>query len=387
MLAVLLCGGMLVWGWLRPAPNTAWKQQGAIVVDQSSGTRYIYLNGVLHPVANYASALLIAGRSAAVNYLPAASLSATRVGDTIGISGAPDSLPSPSALLRGTWALCHPAAYPGAIALDLDPPARTTVVGARRLLAETPGGSQYLIWNDVKYPVPAHSALIALGLSSTSPEQVPLVWLEALPTGPALAAPEVAGARQRGPVVAGQAQPVGQLFQSTAAGVDQYFVLLRDGLAPISRTVLALFLTVSQQSAPMQLSTAQIAAAPASADRAMLTSLPDMLAGPVFAPSQGALCVRQRSPGSPASSTVVTENLTRTGVIIPSGVGMIVSSASQSYLITGAGRQYALIGSAAQALGYGSAAPNTMPAAVLHLVPSGPPLSPAWAQQPIPDGA
>ncbi len=394
-IAALICVAALVIGLIDPGAGAAWRQNGAIVVAKETGTRFVYLGGKLHPVANYASALLIAGSSAAVNYLPARALAPVPVGGAIGIPGAPDTLPAPSALLPGIWAVCLPAAHRGAMTLDFAPPARAAPVGGQRALVATPAGAQFVIWDNVKYPVASRAALVALGLGNSAPVLAPDRWLAALRTGPALAPPSLPGAGKRGPGVAGHSYDVGQLFDSDSGGVDQYYVLLADGLAPISHIEFALFAASGPKQAPaVPVSPAQIAAAPASRDSAMLGALPDLLSGPVFTLTHGALCVRQKSPGAAGDTTVVTEDVDQPGVILPPGTGLIASgppgpggalaSTAQPYLIAGTGQKYALIGNAAQDLGYGGTATDVMPAAVLDLVPSGPPLSAAAAQRPVP---
>jgi hypothetical protein len=74
ILACVGTAGALVWGLLHPVVKTTWKTQGAIVVSQTTGTTFIYLGGELHPVANYASALLVSGANESVQIVPAADL-------------------------------------------------------------------------------------------------------------------------------------------------------------------------------------------------------------------------------------------------------------------------------------------------------------------------
>src|ERR1044072_502575 len=61
IIAVLVCAGAFVFGLIRPGGNDSWRTAQNIVVDKQTGARYLYLDGRLRPVRNYASAQLIAG--------------------------------------------------------------------------------------------------------------------------------------------------------------------------------------------------------------------------------------------------------------------------------------------------------------------------------------
>jgi type VII secretion protein EccB len=393
IVAVLLTGGSLIYGLIDPASAaTAWRQQGSIVVDEQTGTRFIYLNGTLDPTANYASAMLAAGSQAAVHDVPHSALAQVPVGGTIGIAGAPETLPS--AMLPATWAVCLAPGSPGGVVLDLAPGQHATrsTTGDLMLVADS-AGAEYVLFDNTKYPVTEKAALVAFGLGTQNPVSAPAGWLAAIPAGPALAAPPIAKMGQPGPVIAGRRTPIGSVFEAAAAGTDQYYVLLADGLAPLSRTEAAL-LTASGRTGPVQhVSPSVIAAVPASADRSLLGRLPDLLAGTAYQPSGTALCVRQTSPGS-SGATVITDQAATAGpgVIVPAGTGMIVepppprsSTGDQPvYLVTDAGVKYELADTnATDALGYSTVTPQVVPSAILDLIPSGPALSVGAARQAV----
>jgi type VII secretion protein EccB len=317
-----------------------------------------------------------------------ASLAGVPVGGTIGITGAPQTLPA--TLLPGAWAEClTPAGLPGhGVVLDLAPGRHVTGSTAGQLiLIAGPTGTQYVLWDNMKYLVAVRSALVAFGLGNQTPMNAPSAWLNAIPSGPALAPPVIAGMGEEGLSVAGQPMRIGTVFEVSAAGADQYYVLLRDGLAPLGRTAAAL-LTVSGGGPVQHVSPAVVASAPASANRSLLNSLPDLLSGMPYQPKGTALCLRQTSPGSASGTTVITDEAaaTATGVIVPPGTGMLVqppapnskflSPTPPTYLITDQGIKYALADTGVlAAFGYAGIKPNTMPVAVLGLIPSGPTLS------------
>jgi ESX secretion system ATPase EccB len=392
ILAVLFGGGCVVYGLISPKAGSAWRAPGSIIVEKETGTRYLLLGGELRPTANYASALLAAGQKPSVQYVGEATLTGVPVGAPIGIAGAPDELPTASALAPGTWSLC--LRPDGGAMLNLSPNtgAGRTLDGRRILIASTDPAqpAEYLVLDSVKYPLPQTAALTALGLGDQQPLPAAPAWLAELPTGRPVVAAAIPGAGAPGIPVGGIPARVGTLFTTDAGGARQYYVLRSDGLAPITGTEAALF-AVAGVAAPTQVSPAAIAAAPVSADRSLLDRLPDLLSGPAF--GGGALCVAQSSPGQPQQTRVVADPDPRTAtepaVVVPPRGGMLVQppggtqrSPAPEFLITDTGEKFLIVGGdALNALGYGSANPNIMPAALIDLIPSGPVLDVADAQR------
>jgi len=405
----LLCVGMLLYGVISPKPTAAWQDPGAIIVDKSTGSRYVYLDGVLRPTANYASALLITGQQANIQMVADSTLAGVPIGPPIGIGGAPDSVPAASALLPGSWALC--LGTNGATVLDLAPAGRTAALPARTVAlaiapGRTPGSTvEYVILGSARYLVPDPAVLPALGLATLPPLQTPAAWIDQLPAGPALAPAPLAGIGGQGPQIDGRTAVVGQVFDTVGAGVNQYYVLERDGLAPITATEAALFGSLPGAAVPVELSPGQVSAAPASSDTSLLTRLPDLIGGVPYNPADGAgadpadrtdLCLLQASGAGPAGSELVTENaaaLAGAGpVLVPPDTGVLVETAqaralaeqdgSQAepgspgdYLVVDPGERFALDGQdAASALGYGQAPVRILPEQILDLIPQGPAL-------------
>ena len=141
---------------------------------------------------------------------------------------------------------------------------------------------------------------------------------------------------------------------------------------------------------------ADIAAAPVSADRKLLSFVPNLLTGVLYQPggTSGALCVQQASPGRSWQSTVVTEPGAGSAVVVPANAGVIAQAPAtaaqsalgvlpQQYLGTGFGKTYPLAAGALDALGYPASAVRIMPAVILQLVPDGPLLSAATAAKAV----
>ncbi|WP_460494921.1 type VII secretion protein EccB [Dactylosporangium cerinum] len=97
MVAVLVGAGFGVYGILTKVGGTAWKADGSIVIERETGATFVFMDGRLHPTLNFTSALLASGRGASQLFrVSQKSLGSVPRGITIGITGAPDSLPRPA---------------------------------------------------------------------------------------------------------------------------------------------------------------------------------------------------------------------------------------------------------------------------------------------------
>lgn len=397
VLAVLLCGGAVVFGLISPKPTDSWRASNAIVVDAGTGSRFLYVDGTLRPVANYASALLAVGQQASVQMVADSRLTGVPVGAPIGIPGAPDELPTVSELLPGSWALCLESN--GAVAVDLAPTGRTTpaqnaaILVAPPVSAGTAPQSEYVLWGATKYPVTNRAVLPALGLGNRDPIPASSAWLATLPTGPALVPAQVPGAGGPGPLIAGLPRTVGQVFQTVGDGVEQFYVLRADGLAPITATEAALLGSVPDAAPAVDLTSSQLAAAPFSTDRSLLGRLPALLSNAPYSQTNASLCILQHSPGTAATTQLVTENPAALSgahpALVPPDRGMLAElpgpqplTGAAIYLITDTGEKFLIDSTnALDCLGYAGVQIQAIPAQVLAMIPSGPVLDIAAAQQ------
>lgn len=401
---VLLCAGFGVYGLISPVATDDWRTAGSIVVDRSTGSRYLYLDGELRPVRNYASALLIAGKGATVRTESEASLGSTPHGAPIGIPDAPDALPAASALLGGPWTQCLRPDLQAGESVDFTPAGRTTDVPAdRQLLLSGPDGKLHLLWRGVSHPVPSTATLIALRLDADQPVPAPDNWLRTLPQGAPLVAPALTGSGRPAGPVGGQAVKVGQLF-ATTDGEGRSYVMTSGGLAPISATTAAL-LAAEHSAAPVrQVSSTVLASAPlAAAGSSPGSDLPDVLgAAQLTTGTRTAVCELQHlaDGGRTVAGTLVLEHGgTGTGgpaVGVPVGAGVfavaqedVVAQVSnpQEYLITDQGTAYPIDSTAAALLGLGGVGPVELPHGLLGVLPHGPQLSRGAAEATVGGGS
>jgi type VII secretion protein EccB len=416
MIAALAVAGIGVYGIVRPGGATAWKNGQSLILEEGTGTRYIYARGELHPVLNYSSARLLLGQQAfsTVSVSPA-SLRGVRQGPPIGIPGAPEELPVPSTLAAGPWSVCSlpaqdaagdPTAY---VRVSAGVPVTGSVLpGAKAVLVTSPDGTVYLVWNGTRLRIPGGQAeLAALGYTSVTPLAAGDAFLTVLPQGPDLAAPPVPGLGGSGPLVNGRRSRIGQIF--IASGGD-YYVALRGGLAPVSFTDAELLLA-DPAARPLYPPGRPGAIPVPSAAVAVVTQLPSLTEdglparppAPLALPGgQAAICAvyqhgtdltpQVRTFTVPASQIPVRSGAAPVAglgqpqadqVRLPDGDGAVVQAATPGqgngtvYLITSEGIKYPLTSvSLLPSLGLPGVNPVAVPEVVLGLLPTGPTLDP-----------
>ncbi|MFJ1751861.1 type VII secretion protein EccB [Kitasatospora sp. NPDC088134] len=412
VLALLIGAGAGVYGLVVPGGATGWKQPGTLVVAKESGARYLYADGLLHPVLNEASARLLAGDRLRVEQVSERSLAGAGRGVPVGIVGAPDGLPAADAVGGTDWQVCSVRASGTATAapllsvgVGLRQPGRDA--GERGVLATTPDGGLHLLWHGRRSAVDP-AAVHALGWAAATPVPVTAAFLGAFPAGPDLRAPEVPGRGGAGPVLSGQPTRVGQLFAGLG---EERWLLTEQGLAPLTATQLALLLGDPRTQRDAY-GGGRVAAAPVgAADLAAHTAPAAKAADPAGLPARPpellpttadrALCAALRPGEDGELALTVPDSATVLGLppalqpgVLPScapadriavrpGGGALVRAlagggyGSTLYLVTDTGVKYPLASPAvAEQLGYGKAAPSGVPSRLLSLLPTGPSLDP-----------
>jgi type VII secretion protein EccB len=424
LVMVLVLAGFGVAGYLGSGSSTAWKDDGAIIVEKETGARSIYgQDRRLHPVLNYVSARLLTGGSKIVSVARSSLRPAPR-GATVGISGAPDALPAAGDLVDAPWTACtidDEAAGPDAVptvtvSIGAAPPNGARAVPAMSQFLVRTRTETHVISDGVRYlvsPRGQRGVLTALGLDREQVLTVAPQWLEMLPAGPDLAFPAVPARGRTSSAIPGTTARVGQVFVESLAGSTErrYFLLLDDGLAAISVTQARLVLGDPQTSRAY------------GGRPAELTITPDVLAR---SGSSATDLAPERYPGgTPASlsftaSRIVTcavENGTSAGrprydlyvagsipgadrlvpvanrrrgagtVAIPPGSGALVRSRSADgvgggpiQFVSDQGVRYPVAGTdELKALGFGKVEPTAIPEPLVELLPIGPELSQAAA--------
>src|SRR4051794_34065375 len=107
-LAVLLAAGAAIAGVFAPRTPDDWNQPG-LVISKETGAAYVILESdpdELRPVINTTSAKLILGEDSEPTLISQDTIDDQRIGDDIGIFGAPASVPTSSLLINSGWTAC-----------------------------------------------------------------------------------------------------------------------------------------------------------------------------------------------------------------------------------------------------------------------------------------
>jgi type VII secretion protein EccB len=428
VVAAIILGGVGAYGLLRPGGGHP--ADNSLIIERETGARYVYIRGTLYPVANFASALLILGTpDPTIQTLSRNSLRGlTRSRQIYGIQGAPDSLPDPHDLSGLPWSVCSAprsadSTAPATRILVGSQPLGGTPVGDSGLLVVIQGTTnKYLLWHDHALRIVGGVPLAALGMAAAT----------ALPVGAALINGTVAGPDLRVPIIDGDGTPSNKTINGQPATIGsvyrdergQHYVMLSNGLSTIGEPMADLLLasgrhdnTISTGVAGSMLTTRKIEpegfptevpklVQPTDSRVAVCTVYSRVTDSEVdtsvllyasvpaqLVPSTGETAVVQTNR-SVATADFVT--VSRQGALVEpvsapgaAGVGNTV------YLVTAGGFRYPLDnagGDAKAALGYAAVTPVEVPVALVGLIPLGPTLSIAGAQNlpsssPSPTGA
>lgn len=394
VLAVLVMVGAAVVGLFRPGLQDDW-DQNKLIISKDTAARYVVLgDGELHPVLNSASArLLLPEGGFQVLLVPSSNLEDKQIGETVGIDGAPDTLPAADSLVQSGWTSCIDAEQQTLLRVSTRP--EVTPVGETDAQVVTVNDQTWVLWGTGRHLVPAEqrtAVLRPLGLDGVEPRAVPGTWLDLFPELDPLLPLGIEG---EGEVYAGagaRGLTVGTVVEVGAGSALQRFVVTRDGLAQLSDVAWQLRQAASAQ-APLQATQAELADVP-TADVPYPTSWPSAVPAPFEGSSVCALLtagtdeaprVELATPGEsgdaePDGSTAVLVDRGRGAVVR----GVIGSSPEGTvYLVDPTGTRFALDPGTDEVmgrLGYGSVTPTSVPQPWVEALGDGPALSTEAAQ-------
>ncbi|MFC9915050.1 type VII secretion protein EccB [Streptomyces sp. NPDC059862] len=431
VIALLLCAGAFVYGLLSPGGNNTWRSGTALVVNKDTGARYLYLDGRLRPVRNYASARLLLGEDLTVASVGTRSLADTPVGTPVGIEGAPDSVPGRDRLEQRAWRVCstapaqaedgggpNAARFGTVLTVGGDRGADRPLNAGEAALLKGPDDTLHLMWRGSRLRLDEdHGAVASLGYGSATPRPVTAAFLDSLPAGPDLTPPAVPHRGDAGPALGGQDTRVGQLFKVQVPGGDPvWHVLADDGLRPLTETAAALLLGDprtrtdaydGEAPRPRTLTSDVLGSHLAAGGIGSSAALPE--APPRLTDlAADALCSVTEpgdSDGTKVSGALVptaalaplaqhTEQSTTPacyavqGIVVPPRHGALVrvlgaagrTLGDTTYLVTESGVKYRVTDETAlKALGYGAQDAVQLPSPLLAMLPTGPDLSQAAA--------
>ncbi|SFT35340.1 type VII secretion protein EccB [Actinopolyspora lacussalsi subsp. righensis] len=414
LLGALVVAGFGIVGLIFPGGKTSWQAEGTIVVEKETGARYLYLNGALRPVLNYSSALLARDQSGGDPKLVSRnSLRGTPRGTPIGIPDAPDSIPERKNLSRAPWVVCaRTATKPSGEQVPIthlrvgEEPSRG-LASDEGVVVSTPDGTEYLVWQGRRLKLTGRSVIEALGYGDVVPFPVTSSWINTVPSGPDLAAPEIPNAGSRAPEVAGESATVGRIYEMRNPALDSepsFYVMRSDGLSSLTPLAASLLLTTPASGAqPVGIGPEALSTTPISETDSTPEGYPAVPPTPRQLSQGGKTrpCASFRlgsgqsntptitvAPRDHGSTTARTDSdAVAERIAIPAGQGVLARdlpapgvSGGTNYLITGLGVKYPLATpDVAGVLGYGGTEPVAVPGSLLSLLPSGPSLDPSTA--------
>lgn len=428
-IVALACVG--VYGMIVPGGNDAWRDANAVIIETETGTRFVYLNGRLHPVSNYASAALLVGADATTREVSRDSMVDVPRGPRLGIEDAPDALPSPDRLLKGPWSLCSTPAsdiaggrveesiFQVGAAPTAGHPLKDQALLTR--LAET--DERFLVWRGHRHRLADYAVTgTALALTAQPWARVGQAWLDVLPEGEPITPIPVPDAGQPSTAVpTRQDLRVGALLQVlTSNGTTQYYLVDRDALLPITELqydiqrayapTRAAYPNTEPAALPLSSSLATTATrgAPTTdrADGDIPSQMPEVArlrdgkstVCATFAPSSSVPKLLVDTNPPPADEMATTTGRSPEGTpladqvhVRPGWAAVVEAMPSSSAqvgtltVVTDTGRRYPVVSpDVLKSLGYGSVTPVQMPGSLVSRLPAGPALDPvAAAQQPL----
>ncbi|MCX5400455.1 type VII secretion protein EccB [Streptomyces sp. NBC_00102] len=418
LIAIMVSAGAFVFGLIKPGTTDSWRTSKALIVDEDTGTSYLYLDNRLRPVRNQTSARLLVGSELTTTTVHSSSLAGVDRGAPVGITGAPQTVPD--GLDSGPWLVCSGTGLtssgtsPGTAVAVGSAAGGTGLDANSALLARAPDKTLYLVWRGTRLRLDTkHGAVSALGYESATPFPVTEAFLDALPLGPDLTPVTVTGQGGTGPRLDGRQTRIGQVFQVSAPGsATRYYLLRTDGLTPLTATEAALTLgssagggahatdlgtdALSGRLAPVTGSQRNTASALPATPPHLVRATTDQSACVRISPgteeTRSSVSLLARSELGPAAQTP-SEGMTPACVpadriTVPAGRGALVRALGAGgtamgdtvYLVTDTGMKYRVPTSQAlEALGFTTSDIRTMPSTLLSLLPTGPDLSPSAA--------
>jgi type VII secretion protein EccB len=408
LIAAIALGAVVVYGVFTGGGATDWRDSQAVIVEKESGARYVYYQEKLHPVRNYASALLIIESQQPRTVLVSRkSLQGVPRGIPLGIPDAPDSLPAPGQLIGAPWTVCSmlpngERRTPRSVVLVGGAAAGGSALGDRALLARHPDGSLHLVWRNRRHLMRDPRAVLTAFAWPNTPVPLAPALLNTLPAGADLATMPIPDRGEPADKV--EDATVGEVFViESQGGGRQYAVAKRDGLAVVTEVQANLLLTANGQNRPTSMSPGRFASLRPSSDRVASDAAAPPANIPELAdPIDGAICGRvpddrgvaevrvgaeEPDPGDVAWAGTPGDRVRPLAdqVIVEPGRGALVEAAAAPgasggaiSVVTDLGRRHPVSSTdVLPMLGYGEVERLRLPANLVALVPSGDALDPA----------
>jgi type VII secretion protein EccB len=245
VIAILISGGAGVLAFFRPTPNFG---NSTIMLSKSNGTLFVRIGTRLHPVLNLASARLIVGKSDPPKEVDDKFLNTVPRGPAIGIVGAPSSIDGGDDTAMSSWTVCDSTQLPSITEQARAPIVETTVLAndpvlgddfqaasPEQMILTRAADTTYLVYNGVRAAInPADPSLRnALRLGDSEIRQVSPGLLNSFPLVDPIVPIDIPGAGEPTSYLP-DTYRVGAILKTVDSRGDQLYVVLPEGLQPIS---------------------------------------------------------------------------------------------------------------------------------------------------------
>jgi type VII secretion protein EccB len=247
--ALLAVALMFVLSWFKPAGQVG---QSSILADRDTGAIFVLVDGRLHPAVNLVSARLVASQANNPTFVKASELAKYPQGPSVGIAGAPAAMPVRMAD-SSQWTVCDSASDKSnaapvvtAIGGPLAVGSRTLPLDASKAVLAEHDDKTYVIWNGQRSEIDLSNKAVALALGvntdAPQPVRISTALFDVLPATEPLNTPVIPGAGAPSQFNVAAEAVIGSVLsvRDLQTDADNFYVLLRNGVQPISPFVASL---------------------------------------------------------------------------------------------------------------------------------------------------
>jgi type VII secretion protein EccB len=243
--SVLISGAAGVLAFFKPTPDFG---HSTIMLSKSNGGLFVRIGDQLHPALNLASARLIAGKNDPPQQVDDRFLNTVALGPAVGIVGAPGGINSGDDLSMSSWTVCDTAQRPSIDAPFGASAVQTTVLANDPVLNDDihvaspdemiltkAGDTTFLIYNGVRAAIDPTDPILfnALRLGDSEIRDVSPGLLNSFPMVDPITPIQIQGVGEQASYLPAT-YPVGSILKSVDSRGEQLYVVMRDGLQPIS---------------------------------------------------------------------------------------------------------------------------------------------------------
>ncbi|MGE2817459.1 type VII secretion protein EccB [Mycobacterium heidelbergense] len=244
VVGVLIAGAAGILAFFKPTPNLGDAQ---ILLSKSNGALFVRIGDRVHPILNLASARLIVGKSDTPKEVDDKFLNQLARGPMVGIVGAPTSIHAGDEPAASSWTVCDSTQTPtaessGTSGVETTVLANNPVLDAgiraaslAEMILTRSGPAAFLIYQGMRAAVDATDGVLmsALHLDGGNVRDISPGLLNSIPLVNPIVRVSIPGAGEDVGYL-GSGYRVGSILKTSDSRGQQLYVVLREGIQPIS---------------------------------------------------------------------------------------------------------------------------------------------------------